>query len=141
MVDPNQVIMTDYAGGTFRRHQQDILGQVGYTAFDKEASAMVSMEMKRMVSLRTEPGLIMEAVVTFLEEHRIELPGYATLRTLLEKSFRHFEQDLEEILGKYLNLEDRDLLDSLLVLHDSYQQEEKSQIKIKRYQLTFFDNG
>jgi len=138
MVDPNQVNMTDYVGGTFRRHQEDILGQLGYAGFDKEASALVSFEMKRMVSLRTEPVLIMEAVITFLEEHRIELPGFATLRTLLEKSFRHFERELEEILAKYLLLEDRALLDSLLILHDSYQQEQKNQIKIKRYQLTFF---
>ncbi|WP_439557268.1 DUF4158 domain-containing protein [Dyadobacter sp.] len=137
MVDPNQVNMIDYVGGTFRRHQEDILGQLGYTGFDKKASVMVSLEMKRMVSLRTEPALIMEAVITFLEEHRIELPGYAALRVLLEKSFRLFEQELEEILAKYLQLKDKDLLDSLLVQHDSYQQEEKNQIKIKRYQLTF----
>lgn len=53
MVDPNQVNMTDYIGGTFRRHQEDILVQLGYTGFNKEASNLVSFEMKRMVSLRT----------------------------------------------------------------------------------------
>lgn len=94
--------------------------------------------MKRLVSLRTEPVLIMESVITFLDENRIEIPPYATLRVLLEKSFRQFGQDLEAIMVQYLQQEDKKLLDSLLVQHDSYQQEEKKYAKVQRYQLTFF---
>ena len=93
--------------------------------------------MKRLVSLRTEPILIMESVITFLDEHRIEIPPYATLRVLLEKSFRQFEQDLEANLVQYLQQEDKKLLDSLLVPQDSYQQEEKKYVKVQRYQLIF----
>jgi len=59
MVDPNQVNLTDYLGSTFRRHQEDRLGQLGYTGFDKKAFALVSFEMKN-ISLRTKPvyGLV-----------------------------------------------------------------------------------
>lgn len=138
MLDPNLIALPEYGGGTFRRHQEDILGQLGYSGFDRNASALVSIEMKRLVSLRTEPVLVMESVITFLDEHRIELPGYATLKALLEKSFKEFEADLEKILVQYLRQQDKDLLDSLLVRHDSYRQAEKKHVKVQRYQLTFF---
>ncbi len=138
MVDPNQIDFTDYFRTTYFRHQEEILRQLGYTGFDKNASQLISQEMKRLVSLRTEPVLIMESVITFLDEHRIEIPPYATLRVLLEKSFRQFEQDLEAIMVQYLQQEDKNLLDSLLLQHDSYQQEEKKHVKVQRYQLTFF---
>ena len=138
MVDPNQIDFTDYFRTTYFRHQEEILKQLGYTGFDKNASQLISQEMKRLVSLRTEPVLIMESVITFLDENRIEIPPYATLRVLLEKSFRQFEQDLEAIMVQYLQQEDKKLLNSLLVQHDSYQQEEKKHAKVQRYQLTFF---
>jgi TnpA family transposase len=138
MVDPNQIDFTDYFRTTYFRHQEEILKQLGYTGYDKDASQLISQEMKRLVSLRTEPVLIMESVITFLDGHRIEIPPYATLRALLEKSFRQFEQDLEAIMVQYLQQEDKNLLDSLLVQHDSYQQEEKKHVKVQRYQLTFF---
>jgi hypothetical protein len=138
LVDPNGVQMESYSGRTFLRHQKDILHYLGYQAFDNQASSLVLQEAKRLVALQTQPTLILEAMVGYLDEHRIEVPAYPTLRSLLEDALYRYEKELEKILLDHLRPEDKTLLDSLLKQHTSYQEDERSQLKIKRYELTFF---
>ena len=45
-------------------------------------------------------------MVSFLQEHHIEIPNYNTLKTILEKALINFEKHLESILTKYLTSED-----------------------------------
>jgi hypothetical protein len=85
LVDPNGVQMESYSGRTFLRHQKDILHYLGYQAFDNQASSLVLQEAKRLVALQTQPTLILEAMVGYLDEHRIEVPCIG-----MKKSWRKY---------------------------------------------------
>jgi hypothetical protein len=119
-MDPNGVDMSVYLGTTYHRHQADILARLGYQAFDTPATTLVLQEAKRLAGLQTQPTLILEALVGFLDDHRIQIPTYATLRSLLNQALRTYEAQLETILTSHLTTQDKELLDSLLKQHISY---------------------
>lgn len=137
-VDSNAVDMNDYYGTTFSRHQEDILAYFGFSPFLKSASEALLQEAERLAHVQTRPHLIFEGLVSFLQEHHIEIPTYSALRTILEKALDNFERDLESILSRNLTAEDILLLDQLLQEHSSYQEDAKAHLKIKRYEITFF---
>ncbi|WP_069660518.1 DUF4158 domain-containing protein [Arcticibacter eurypsychrophilus] len=137
-VDANGVNMADYQGNTFRRHQEDILGFFGFAPFSKSSSEALLQEAERLAHVQTRPHLIFGGMVSFLQEHRIEIPTYQAIRTILEKALDNFERDLESILSRNLTQEDILLLDQLLQEHSSYQEDSKAHLKIKRYQITLY---
>ena len=137
-VDSNAVDMNDYCGTTFSRHQEDILAYFGFTPFTQRGFEALLQEAERLAHVQTRPHLIFEGLVSFLQEYHIEIPTYAAIRTILEKALDNFERDLESILSKNLTVEDIYLLDQLLQQHTSFQEDSKTHLKIKRYEITFF---
>lgn len=134
----NAVNMDEYQGRTVLRHQEEILAYFGFAPFTKLAGAALLQEAERLAHVQTRPPLIFGAMVSFLQEHHIEIPAYQTLRTILENALANFERELESVLSKNLTPEDILLLDQLLQEHHSYQQDARSHLKIKRYEITFF---
>lgn len=137
-VDANAVNMADYQGNTFRRHQDDILNYFGFSPFTKSSSEALLQEAERLAHVQTRPHLIFGGMVSFLQEHHIEIPTYQNIKSILDKALSNFERDLETILSKNLTPEDIWLLDQLLQEHSSYQEDSKAHLKIKRYEITFF---
>jgi TnpA family transposase len=137
-VDSNAVDMNEYENSTVYRHQKEILEYFGFIAFDKSSSEVLLAEAERLAHVQTRPNLIFEGMVSFLQEHHIEIPTYNILRSVLEKALINFEKDLESILTRHLTSEDMGLLDRLLEEHESYQEDSKMNLEIKRYEITFF---
>jgi TnpA family transposase len=137
-LDVNAVHMSEYEGRTTLRHREDILGYFGFAPFEKSSEQALIEETYRLAHVQTRPYLIFEGMVAFLQEHRIEIPTYQTIKTILDKALSSFERDLESILTRYLTPEDILLLGQLLVEHGSYQEDARQHLKIKRYEITFF---
>lgn len=137
-VDVNAVEMADYEGNTARRHQKDILEYFGFSGFDKSAGEAMLYEAERLAHVQTRPHLIFQGMVSFLQEHHIEIPTYQTIKTILDKALVTFESNLEAILTRNLTPDDTLLLDNLLNEHQSYEEDLKKHLKVKRYEITFF---
>jgi len=137
-VDVNAVEMADYEGNTARRHQKDILEYFGFSGFDKSAGEAMLSEAERLAHVQTRPHLIFQGMVSFLQEHHIEIPTYQTIKSILDKALVTFESNLEAILTRNLTPDDTLLLDNLLNEHQSYEEDLKKHLKVKRYEITFF---
>ncbi len=97
-VDVNTVNMTDYEGNTVRRHQKDILEYLGFRGFDKSAGEALLSEAERLAHVQTRPHLIFQGMVSFLQEHHIEIPTYQIIKTILDKALATVDSNLEAIL-------------------------------------------
>jgi len=77
-------------------------------------------------------------MVSFLQEHHIEIPTYQIIKTILDKALATVESNLEAILTSNLTPDDTLLLDKLLTEHHSYEEDVRKHLKVKRYEITFF---
>ncbi|PWJ58080.1 uncharacterized protein DUF4158 [Dyadobacter jejuensis] len=137
-LDVNAVQMSEYEGRTTLRHREDMLGYFGFAPFEKSSEQVLIEETHRLAYVQTRPYLIFEGMVAFLQEQRIEIPTYQTLKTILDKALSNFEWELESILTRHLTSEDILLLDQLLIEHNSYQEDSRRHLTVKRYEITFF---
>lgn len=139
-IDPNEEInLYNYAQSrTMYRHQEEILKECGFSAFNLLHQQSLFHEAKRLTSLQTKPALIFDAMVTYLQEKRIEIPTYNALRDILSKALDAFSKELESIIQTYLLESDKLLLDKLS--HKKQVDEEFPQKSnaYRRYELTFF---
>ena len=114
-VDPNAVDIDTYANSrTAYRHREDILKHLGYGAFGAEHRQVLAEEAQRLAHLQTRPTLMLDALAGYLHEHRVEIPPYNALRTILTDALDAYQARLEELIETYLQPADRTLLDSLL---------------------------
>ncbi len=75
-VDLNSIEMNDYHGTTFHRHQDEILAYFGFAPFTTLSGEALLQEAERLAHLQTRPHLIFGGMVSFLQEHHIEIPTY-----------------------------------------------------------------
>jgi TnpA family transposase len=116
-----------FQSSTYYRHQQLILKNLGFEAFNDGHRARLLKEAERLAHLQVKPSNIFDACVHFLRERKIEVPPYATLRNLIQIALAQYEGNLEKILATHLRAEDKKLLDGLL---------EKGKAVFDRYELT-----
>lgn len=143
-LDPNEEItLHDYAQSqTNYRHQEKILNSLGYKAFDTQTEGvthqqLLFQEAKRLASLQTKPPLMFDAMVTYLQEKRIEIPTYNILRDILAKALDAFSKELETIIQTYLLESDKALLNGFAQKEHLSPEDSKAD-DYRRYELTFF---
>jgi len=114
-IDPNDLHLADYTRTrTAYRHREDILHYLGYSAFDSEHQQVLAGEAQRLARLQTRPTLMLDALAGCLREHRVEIPPYSALRTVLTDALDDYQTGLEGLTERYLAETDRELLDQLL---------------------------
>ncbi len=84
---------------TVYRHRTTILDRLGYQAFVSEHRAALIEEARRLTHLQTRPSLMLDALVSWLRERRIELPPYNTLREIIAGALEVFDQHLQTVLS------------------------------------------
>ncbi len=105
----------NYRRNTYARHQQIILEYFGYEAFDTAVHApLIQRAIRAQVQSHLQPKLMLDAVLTFLEQQRIERPSYFALHTLITKAVRQRHQQLRQKLEALLEPSHRQALDTLL---------------------------
>lgn len=114
-VDPNDIDLAHYARSrTAYRHREAILSQLGYSAFGSEHQQILMEEAHRLAHLQTRPALMLDALAGYLREHRVEIPPYSALRTILTDALDNYQTGLEKLIESYLRPTDRAILDEIL---------------------------
>ena len=128
------VQMEDYLRNrTVYRHRTTILDRLGYQAFETEHRVALSEEAQRLTHLQTRPSLMLDALVSWLRERRIELPAYNTLREIIAGALEVFDQHLQTVIEQHLTAPEKALLDGLLDNSSVNASHERP----ARYPLTF----
>lgn len=109
------VQMGDYLHNrTVYRHRTTILNRLGYQAFETEHRVALTEEAQRLTHLQTRPSLMLDALVSWLRERRIELPPYNALREIIAGALEVFDQHLQTVIEHHLTAPEKALLDGLL---------------------------
>ena len=125
-----------YKERTLMRHQEIILGNLGFQKFDDKSRRFLMKEALSLSSNQIKPRLMFMSLVDFLREKRIEVPSYYALSEAITDVLKRSEKKLLDSIEKYTTLEGKNLLDELLKPDAEYLTEEKRDLKIKRYKLT-----
>lgn len=113
-VFPEFVEASSYDKQTYGRHRHLILEYYGVREFDQAAEQMVRQEIASMVVIHVKPKQIFYAMVDFLSQHRIEIPGYALLSSLILDQTRHYKHQLVDLIEHHLSAAGKVRLDELL---------------------------
>lgn len=132
----HNIDLSMYTKATFVRHQAIILKNLGYGQFNDEAQAILQYEARHLCSKQTKLRLMFLSLVDFLRRKKIEVPSYYAISEIITQTLRDFERNLVESLEQHLSLEDRKVLDELLMEDDEYVDGMKKDLKLKRYRLT-----
>lgn len=111
----DQIQLGEYTHNrTLYRHRATILAQLGYAAFGDEHRQALEQEANRLTHLQTRPALMLDALVAYLRERRVEIPPYNTLREVITLALDAFDTHLQTMIEQYLTSSDRATLDALL---------------------------
>ena len=126
----------NYSKAAIHRHRVLVLENAGYQPFTRSSAAALSNEAELMLAKQASLKDILFRLVDFLQQSRVEVPGYYLLAQTITEAFRKYEKQLTLQIEKSLQTDDRQLLDDLLEEDEAYQAPDKKDLKIKRYNLT-----
>lgn len=112
-VPPDTVLGSTYDEATCRRHRGLILEHLGYRPFDESACQEVTAHLRPFLRSQVRPKLLFQETLTFLQEHRLEIPSSGMLTRLILEAVRQHQQELVERVRTTLPPESQQALDAL----------------------------
>jgi len=128
--------LENYTTGSFLRHQELILSNVGFQKFGAYGKNFLQKEAQKLCSRQMKPRLMFMSLVDFLRSQKVEVPSYHAFEEVITNALRIFETTLIEDIERHLSSEEKRLLDDLLEFGEEYTDGDKQDSKIKRYKIT-----
>ena len=125
-----------YHKDTYSFYKQTILYKYGYRFFS-ESKALFEKEAFELVKTSLKPKEILDALLDYLNEKRIEVPRYYVFAEVITKSLNLFENSLIDIIDQTLTVEQKEILDQFMNLPVDSNQPPSAQ---NPYLLTQFKN-
>ena len=95
-------------------HRSRILALLDWQPFNKTNAALVAEHVQLLAQQQLKPDAIFMATVDFCWKHRIEIPTYHQLSTVITDSFNIVESSLLNTLASSLSEDERVALDALI---------------------------
>ncbi|MDR2915574.1 MAG: Tn3 family transposase [Tannerella sp.] len=108
-------IQKHYSIAICNYHKQFILKKNGYNSFS-DSMVLFAKEASELVKTSLTPREIFFSLLDYLDEKRIEVPGYNLFAKVITKSLNLFENDLVKIIDNTLTPEQKDMLDGFMNL-------------------------
>ncbi|MBA3768039.1 MAG: DUF4158 domain-containing protein, partial [Acidobacteria bacterium] len=131
---PDDVETSVYDKQTALRHQQMVLDFFGYGRFDEAGRQFAAREVAAKVRAHRRPKIIFLELVEALTRHKITLPKYYLLASLIAREINTHKRALIRLVDEHLTMAGRAMLDALLEKEDVPETEEPP--KVQRYRLT-----
>ncbi|WP_019991028.1 Tn3 family transposase [Rudanella lutea] len=115
LIPRHQVNLAAYGvSRTLYRHRTTILAQLGYQPFDEQHRQELGREAQLLTHLQTRPAQMLDALVDYLRQQRIETPSYSLLRDIITQALDAFDGHLQTIIQQHLTAADQAMLDGLV---------------------------
>ena len=109
------VDLSTYDKQSVARHQEIILQQLGFRAFDPTAGTLLDHEIAGLVRAQLKPRLIFWRCVDLLSREKVEVRTYFRLADVILRAINHHKRQLTEVLNQTLRPPTRRLLEDLFV--------------------------
>jgi Domain of unknown function (DUF4158) len=109
---------TEYKDRTYLNHRELILRHSGYKRFGPSASELLATQLDPLIRSHTRPKLILQHACEVLVKHKIEVPGYHTLQSIISREMKRHQAVLTRTIEQGLTAEQKALLDKLLDKED-----------------------
>lgn len=114
-LSPDQINMPAYGvSRTLYRHRTTILTQLGYQSFEGVHHKDLAREARLLTHLQARPAQMLDALVDYLRQQRVEIPTYSLLREIISQALNDFDAHLQALIQTHLTDSDKILLDNLV---------------------------
>jgi TnpA family transposase len=127
--------LNTYSRDRYRHHQELILNHFGFAPFDSIAKEFVKVEISQLVKVQFRAKIVLLEIVQLLTRKRIEIPSYNVLATLIANAINYYQDELNQIIEKNLNSDQKNILEALLKKVTGSGSDDKW-----RYQITRLKN-
>ncbi len=107
-----------YKKRTSRRHVEQVLTYCGFKKFDRVAATLLETQMEPLMQSQTQPKIIFQECCDLLRKHKIEIPAYNALATLITRSLQRHQKAIIKNLNANLTANSKKMLDLLLTKKD-----------------------
>jgi TnpA family transposase len=114
-IPPAIVNFDQYDETTMVRHQKIILELLGFKQFTDQSKQLLMQEALNLCSSQIRPIDIFDFLVEYLNNNKIEVPGYYVLANIITTALNESENNLLSSLNQVLTQENKRFLDSLLM--------------------------
>ncbi len=99
---------------TNTNHLDEIRKKYNYTYFNDESENCYLEKLKIMAVENEEPLFLVEALINYLREQNIIVPGITKLEKIVAKALIQFENEIYSRINRFINNKQRDQLEELL---------------------------
>jgi len=135
-IKPDHILLSEYTGSTYNRHQTIILEEFGIKKFTSAEYNLLLKEAVFLSSKCIKPRTMFASLLQFIRMKGVEIPNYYPIAEIITKALRIFENSLIKKLTNILSNEDRKLLDELLMLAVDSSGTVETRTKSNAYKLT-----
>ena len=104
-----------YKESTLRLHKRQILDESGFHSFE-DSIADAKTEAFNLVEKAIRPKKIFFSLVKYLIEHKIEIPNYSRISTLIMDTFNTYEGNIIREIDQWLDDEKKEVLDQFITM-------------------------
>lgn len=119
---------------TIYRHRQIILENFGITGFGKKEKDFAYQEAIRLLKKQASPSKVFYSLTTYLRSHRIEIPTYFALASIITDAFRQRDSLLISLIEKNLSEDIQKIFDKMLSIDENSSEKTYLLTQLKKSQ-------
>lgn len=113
-IDKNMIDWENYHTAIIYRQQEIIRTHFGILSFGKKEKKMAFSEATRLLKKQKRPDILFWLLAEYLRSHKIELPTYHALSSLIRESIRKLDYYYSQTISLLLTEPVQNMLDGLL---------------------------
>jgi TnpA family transposase len=113
-------------------HRQIILKSFGIKSYGEPQKRLLYQETTRLLKKQVNPQSIFFSMASYLRSHRIEVPTYFALATILTKSLRERDVILADIIESQLKSDTKELFDKMLSVDEDSNEKKYFLTQLKK---------
>lgn len=113
-------------------HRQIILKNFGIKSYGEPQKRLLYQETTRLLKKQVNPQSIFFSMASYLRSHKIEVPTYFALATILTKSLRERDVILADIIESQLKSDTKDLFDKMLSVDEDSNEKKYFLTQLKK---------
>jgi len=130
-----KVDWSEYSYTSYERHQEIILGQLGFKKYNEQVKQNLINEALSQCSNQMKPRFMFMSLVDFLREKKIAGLCYFAFAEIITDALKQFEVKLFTSINEWLSPQERLLLDDLLEVNEDFRKEKRGK-RNSRYKIT-----